>query len=40
MFREVRLVLSRSTPTLLEDFAGAAALVLMLVTALNLPAIL
>ncbi len=40
MIRDLRLVLSRSTPTLLGDFAGAAALVLMLVTALNLPVIL
>ncbi|MDF0599532.1 hypothetical protein P1J78_02200 [Psychromarinibacter sp. C21-152] len=37
MMTELKEILSRSSATLLQDAAGAAALVLMLIVGLNLP---
>jgi len=37
MFIELKSVIQRSSPTLLGDFAGAAALVVMLIVGLYLP---
>ena len=37
MIRDIKTTARRSSATLAQDFAGAAALVLMLVMALNLP---
>ena len=40
MLTEMKNVVTRSSSTLLQDAAGAAALVLMLVIGLNLPGLL
>ena len=37
MFHTVKAMLSRTAPTLMQDAAGAAALIVMLVVGLNLP---
>ena len=37
MFQTVQALLARTAPTLIEDAAGAAALIVMLVVGLNLP---
>jgi hypothetical protein len=37
MFSEIKSIFARSSNHLLQDFAGAAALVLMLVVGLHLP---
>ena len=37
MFQNVQALLSRTAPTLMQDVAGAAALIVMLVVGLNLP---
>jgi hypothetical protein len=37
MLNELKLVIERSSTTLLADFVGAAALVLMLIVGLHLP---
>ncbi len=40
MIRDARDAMTRSAPTLAQDFLGAAALVVLLLTALHLPAML
>ena len=39
MFTDLKMIVSRSGETLMQDFAGAAALVLMLVIVLHIPAV-
>ena len=39
MFNDLKAITIRSSATLLEDFAGAFALVVMLVIALHLPGV-
>ena len=37
MFKDLKSIIARSGDTLVQDIAGAAALVMMLVVALHLP---
>jgi len=37
MLNEMKQILTRTAPTLMQDAAGAAALIVMLVVGLNLP---
>ena len=37
MFQNAQALLARTAPTLMQDVAGAAALIVMLVVGLNLP---
>ena len=40
MLIELKTVIERTSPTLLSDFAGAAALVVMLIVGLHLPGLI
>lgn len=39
MFEDFKMIVTRSGDTLMQDFSGAAALILMLVVVLHVPAL-